>query len=455
MAFRLNRRTALRGMLGGSLVMVGLPTLEAMLNTHGTAYAGGGALPLRFISFYWADGINIGRFEPAVTGAGWALSEEMAPLEPVKEYINILTGLQNKSTVAKTHHEGMTVFNGYNYVDKGGLSTDAGGPTIDQLIADSIPEGTTAVRAMHTQVSKRESTDGDGGTTAIAMSHRGVPGNLVAQTPQYNPVTVFQSIFGAYVEPVDTRPPRLRVLDSIRDDAARLRGKLGVKDQQRLDNHLQSLDELETKISTAPPSCDPPQAPTETNTDSGGTEPLTSVNNAMALLIKYAFTCDITRVATVLFKRFVSATVFDEINANEIHHSASHDGGNEVYHQGVVYQMQKLSDLLQVLKATDDGAGNLLDSTIVYASSDCSTGFSHSIARQPIILAGHGRNYLAHPGIHYQAAPWNGDQNGPNGAGNTSDALLTCLKAFNPAAATIGGGPCQSSSVISQVLAGT
>ena len=58
MAFRLNRRAALRGMIGGSLVMVGLPTLEAMLNTHGTAYAGGGALPLRFISFYWADGIK-------------------------------------------------------------------------------------------------------------------------------------------------------------------------------------------------------------------------------------------------------------------------------------------------------------------------------------------------------------------------------------------------------------
>jgi hypothetical protein len=155
-----------------------------------------------------------------------------------------------------------------------------------------------------------------------------------------------------------------------------------------------------------------------------------------------------------MFKRFVSATVFDEINANDIHHSASHSPGSETYHQGVTYQMQKLFDVLDTLRNTEDvGGGNLLDSTIVFASSDCSTGFSHSIARQPIILAGHGRGYLVHPGIHYQASPWNQDESGPNGTGNAADALLTCLKCFDPAASTIGGGACQTSNVLSDIIA--
>lgn len=449
----LSRRTLLRGMVAGSVVSVGLPALEAMLNENGNALADGTDLPCRFVSFYWADGINIDRFEPQQVGADWQLSEEMAPLANVKEYINILTGLQNPSTVGKTHHEGMTVFNGYNYIEKGGLSSDAGGPTIDQLIADVVSES-TPVRAVHTRVSKRQSTDGDGGTTFIAMSHRGEPGNLIANTPQDNPRQVWQTLFGTFADPVDTRPPRLKVIDAIREDAARLRSKLGSEDQKRLDAHLQGVDELQTKIEAQTPSCMLAPEPTEENMDVGGEEPITSVTQAMADLIAYAFVCDITRVATVLLKHFVSATVFDEINATSIHHSSSHQQGSENYHNGIVYQMEKLAQLLETFRNTADGpTGNLLDSTIVYASTDCSTGFSHSIARQPIILAGTGRGYLANPGIHYQATPWNNNTNGPNAAGTTSAALLTCLKAFDPAADTIGGGPGQTSSVISEVIA--
>ncbi len=449
----LSRRTLLRGMVGGSLVTVGLPALEAMLNENGTALADGTDLPCRFVSFFWADGINVDRFEPQQVGADWQLSEEMAPLANVKEYINILTGLQNPSTVGKTHHEGMTVFNGYDYIDQGGLDSDAGGPTIDQLIADVVAES-TPVRAVHTQISKRQSTDGDGGTTAIAMSHRGEPGNLIANTPQVNPQLVWQTLFGTFAEPVDTRPPRLKVLDAIREDAARLRSKLGSEDQKRLDAHLQGVDELQTKIEAETPSCALAPEPTEQNVDSGGQEPITAVTQAMADLIAYAFVCDITRVATVMFKRFVSGTVFDEINATSIHHSSSHQQGSQNYHNGIVYQMEKLAQLLETFRNTADGpTGNLLDSTIVYASTDCSAGFTHSISRQPIILAGTGRGYLANPGIHYQATPWNNSQGNPNGAGSTSQALLTCLKAFDPAADSIGGGPGQTSGVISEVIA--
>ena len=38
--FRLSRRGFLRGLVGGSVATVGLPVLEAMLNTNGTALTG-------------------------------------------------------------------------------------------------------------------------------------------------------------------------------------------------------------------------------------------------------------------------------------------------------------------------------------------------------------------------------------------------------------------------------
>jgi hypothetical protein len=164
---------------------------------------------------------------------------------------------------------------------------------------------------------------------------------------------------------------------------------------------------------------------------------------------------DVTRVASFMFKKFVSSTVFDEINATDAHHSSSHQGAeNQNYRDGVLYQMQKFADVLAVFKGIEDGDGlNLLDTSIIYASSDCSTGASHSIARQPIILAGSGRGYLLNPGTHYQTAPWNGNDNGPNGSGNMSDVLLTCLQRWDPAAQSVGSGNAMSTSPLTEVLA--
>jgi hypothetical protein len=453
--FRLNRRALLRGLVGGSAVAVGLPTFEMMLNGNGDAYADGSSLPVRFMTFYWADGVNIARFEPPQTGPGWQAVDEMQPLDAYAPKMNVCTGLINHCQNPITHHEGMTVFNGYSFIQGGGLNTDAGGPTIDQLIADIIttqcPD--VPVRAVHTQISKRVSTDGDGGTTAIAMSHRGTPGNLIAQTPQVNPQLVWETLFGRFDEPVDTSQPRKRVLDAVREDAGRLKTKLGKMDQQRLDAHLQGVDELENKIIAVGPSCALPTFPTETN-ESISPEPISAVTQAMASLIAYAFACDITRVATMMFKRFVSFTTFDEIGASNIHHSASHQNGSNTYHEGVVYSMQKFADVLAEFENINDGPDQtLLDNTIIYASTDCSTPWQHSIRRQPILLAGHGRGYLKNPGIHYQATPFNGDAGFPSAARNTSDVLLTCLRAFDPAAPSVGGDSCISTTPITEIIA--
>ena len=447
-----------RAMLRGGAVALGLPLLEAMLNDNATALADGAPLPCRFVSYFWADGMNIDRFEPLQTGSGWTLSEEMMPLAPVKDYLNVITGLQNPNTFFKTHHQGMTVFNGYDFIDRAVLDTDAGGPTIDQLIADAVDAG-TLIRAVHVQNSKRESFDGDGGTTAIAMSHRGTPDNLIAQVPESNPVEVWRTLFGEFGGAVDDAP-RLKVLDAVRADIERLDKRLGARDKQRLEAHLVAIEELERKIEAVTPQCALPEIPSEQNVDVMGREPLVSVQQVMSELIAQAFVCDITRVASFMFKRFASDTTFDDISPSTWHHSASHEIDQPDYHNGVVYSMERLAQFLQVLRQTEDVVGdNLLDSTIVYASTDCSIGHSHSVARQPIIIAGRGRGYLAHPGIHYQAVPWNGkvglplELEQPNGAGSTSDALLTCLRAFVPDAPSVGAGPGLSRNVISDVIA--
>src|SRR5262245_38450036 len=90
--FRLSRRTLLKG-LGAA---VALPTLEAMLNTHGTAYASGGALPKRFATFFFGNGVVLDRWRPSGTGPSWQLSPALVPLSAVKDYVSVVTGYQVK-----------------------------------------------------------------------------------------------------------------------------------------------------------------------------------------------------------------------------------------------------------------------------------------------------------------------------------------------------------------------
>src|SRR5689334_9821261 len=97
--FVLPRRTVLRGMLAGGIgVAIPLPRMVSMLNSNGTAYAAGEPLPLRYGTWFFGNGINPPEWVPAATGVGdqWALSPALTPLEPVKKYLQVITGMTNK-----------------------------------------------------------------------------------------------------------------------------------------------------------------------------------------------------------------------------------------------------------------------------------------------------------------------------------------------------------------------
>ncbi|MBZ5715901.1 DUF1552 domain-containing protein [Nannocystis pusilla] len=424
----LARRTFLRG---AAQAVIALPLLEAMLDNHGAALAGGGPLPTRFMTWFFGNGVLLPRFEPAAVGPDYPLSEQLAPLAEVRDYVTVLTGLQNRCEKIITHHEGMTAFNGHTMVEVDGLFSKAGGPTIDQLVAQAVGDA-TPIASVHLGISKHVSIM-DSGTTMFALSHKG-PNE--PQYPKFNPQEVWTELFGAFVPRPDDRALRTSILDAVRDDVSRLRARLGKHDNQRLDAHLDGVAALEKKITAATPLCGLPDMPGEANVDVDGREPITAVNDVMSDLLVYAFACDITRVASCLFIGGAAETVFSEIGQSAGHHFHTHDANaQDLVHDGVVYIMERFADLLKKFKAWQDVDGtNLLDSTIIYCSSDCAEGLSHTIARQPIILAGHGRDQLIYPGIHHQVTPF------PFSDGNMSDVLLTCLRAFDPTAASIGSG---------------
>ena len=89
----LNRRSALKGLLCGGAVTVGLPLLNADLNGNGTAFADETPLPVRFGTWFWGCGMTKKIFVPGQTGKNYELTEELDALKNVKQHINVHTNL--------------------------------------------------------------------------------------------------------------------------------------------------------------------------------------------------------------------------------------------------------------------------------------------------------------------------------------------------------------------------
>lgn len=436
--FSLERRTILRGLVGGSAVALGLPLLEAMLDDHGEAHADGSAPIKRFVSWFFGNGVYLPNFEPASTGATWELSPALEPLEPVKDYVNVCTGLWNRSRRTLAHHDGMCVFSGYSVEPFFGGSlpynSHMGGPTVDQLIADAIGD-VTPLRALHVGCDRLPSVV-DGGTTLAALSHAG-PNQ--PHSPIHSPAEVWQQLFGT--PPPDDRHLRRSILDAVQGDLGRLQRRLGSRDRKILDAHMDGVRDLERKVQ-ALTLCEVPDEVLEEN-PAVPDQDLTLVGDLMDDLITVAFKCDITRVATHLFHYGAGQFRFHMIGqaGYEHHTDNTHQGGdaNGRYTAVVRYCMERLAHLAENLREeVDPAGGNLLDSTIIYCSTDCSHGWSHSLRRQPILLVGHAHDSLEFPGIHYQAVPYGGSGSQPDAAGNTSDVLLTVLQAYDPSATQVG-----------------
>jgi len=426
----LKRRTLLRG-LGAA---VALPTLEAMLNSHGTAYAGGAPVPKRFATFFFGNGVILNRWRPSATGTDWPLSEELTPLANVKSYVNVVSGYKIKIPNLRGHHTGAAgILSGYPFIPlpPGGAPYNSkfGGPSVDQVAADAI--GSTTFPSIQVAVSKRL-TRGEGPTLQF-ISHRGPDAPL---PQEFNPAALFNRLFATFSphDPTDPRDRlRVSVLDAVREDVRRLQVRLGSSDRARLDAHLTGIAEVRSRILALPPqfttSCVLPDPPTEDNRDINGIEQLESVSVVMSDLLALAWACDLTRVASYQFSGSVGSTVYSAIGQTDGEHTLTHDSQrqNDV-HDAVVFVIERFAYLLEKLKASIEGTGNLLDNSCILFSSDVCEGLVHSITDYPMLVAGGAGGFLKYPGIHHRSTTQD----------NTSDVLLTCLRAVGAQADSVG-----------------
>ena len=112
--YTIKRRTLLKGLLGGTAVSVGLPTLEVDAQSQRDGAGPGRRPAARLGLFFWGNGVRLKFWNPAAQGPGWALSPALEPLAPVKEYLNVVSGMDIKIPNSQGHHTGeVGILSGY------------------------------------------------------------------------------------------------------------------------------------------------------------------------------------------------------------------------------------------------------------------------------------------------------------------------------------------------------
>lgn len=398
----LDRRTVLRGMLGGATVAIGLPLLDVFLNDSGTALADGGALPVRFGTWFWGCGMNPDRWQPTKTGAGYDLPVELAALDGLTPHVSVLSGfgvtLDGRANIP--HWTGvMATLSGA--VPAREFDVDA--PTLDTIVARHLGS-TTRFRS-------------------IELSATGVPGQSysrestsIVNASAVSPLELYTRVFGpgfadpndASFEPDPRTLLRRSALSAVLDDLKRLESRLGSHDKQRLDQYLTSLRQLEQQIevSLTPPdldACAKPAAPAGEDVGSD-LERAVATHDLLGELLVAALLCDQTRVFNMLFSWGTSE--LRKQGTDTAHHQLTHD---EMVDQTLGYQpratefviasMQAWASFVRRLASTPEGAGTLLDSCLVLAHSESSFAKSHSVVGLPVMLAGRAGGRVT-PGLH-------------------------------------------------------
>src|SRR5205814_3481253 len=97
---KISRRTLLKGLTAaGSPILVGLPPLVSMFNSHGTAYAAANEAPkaieTRFVLWFNGNGIPERYWIPAEEGTDYRMTPCLSPLAPFRRDVHVLSGVDN------------------------------------------------------------------------------------------------------------------------------------------------------------------------------------------------------------------------------------------------------------------------------------------------------------------------------------------------------------------------
>jgi hypothetical protein len=375
-----------RRFLQATGISLALPWLDAF-SFAGTA-AGAASPRRRMVCICAPLGLHPANFFPEKAGRDYAFSPYLEILKDYRADFTVISGLAHAGMSSGFAHQASAAF--LTGVPGAGRPGFRNAISLDQFAAHKIGDQTRFP-------SLALSGEGSGG---LSWTRTG------ALIPSDNsPSKVFARLFlEGRGDEVQDQLRRLEdgrsILDDVRDQAKTLRAGLGSDDQDKLDEYLTSVRELEQRLVKDESWAKKPKPKVNV-------EPPKDIPNAADLigrtkllfdLTHLALQTDSTRLITIML---AGSTFVPPIKGVTLgHHDLSHHGKDP--HKLAMLKivelatMETVRDLFAKLKQSQEDGGNLLDRTTILLGSNLGDGSSHSVKNLPVLLAGGGFRHGQH-----------------------------------------------------------
>jgi hypothetical protein len=431
---RLSRRTFLRG-VGASVAL--LPMLEGERARGATA-----AFPKRLVTIAWSNGVAQPNFYPPADDP--TASIIMQPLAALKSKVTMVAGLDYKTMLDGGHtYDGHfsfpTMFTG-TYMNLGGQNSAAAGVSIDQAVSTAVAKTVNLPMPLVTITVQGKST---------SFRADGSQNTGETQTER-----LFQSLFASTSMPSTTMSAltarRKSVLDYLVPELSGFSARRGTADQAKIAAHLDSIRQIETSLmatgTTTGAMCMP--------VDPGAQTDYQLQVKAFSDLIAMAFRCDVTRTVAISWADdggsgpytmpFLNLSDATTLAIGEVHNIA-HEGATGYSKKNLIdgWYMQQLAYLAGLLDATTEGAGTMLDNSLIVMGNDMSEGSFHSVSNIPYVLVGTAGGALK-AGRTVKVGSWAGKAGTYWSSGNTGvphNQLLASISNYMDVPATSFGMP--------------
>ena len=404
---KLSRRTILRG-LGAA---ISLPFLDAMTPAFAASTLPRGK-PVRAAWFYVPNGIDMRHWTPGDEGPLGTLPSILAPLQPVKDDLLVLSNLTANwgrplLVGAGDHGRALAAYmTGMQVYRTAGADLRLG-VSADQVAASAVGHLTKLPSLEIGLEEPRQGGNCDNGYSCAYAYNMAWRTESQPLPPISDPRQLFERLFGTDVaEPPAAHARRLAmrasILDQVGGDTKKLETTLGNSDRRKLDEYLTSVREIEQQVQRSEldgviidPAMEKPY---------GVPPEFPDYFRLMTDIMIAAFKTDSTRVATLMIGREGSTRAYPEIGISDGHHPLTHHMGNMTMLDKVSQinslHLKLFAEFLTKLKATKEGDSNLLDQSMIVYGSGLSDGNVHTHDQLPTILAGSGGNNFISPGRH-------------------------------------------------------
>lgn len=387
----LSRRTFLKG----AGVTVALPLLESMVPAATPAWQTAAGPRTRLGAIYFPHGATMAKWTPETEGRDFAFSEILQPLEPYREWINVISDLRHpmgygSGSATANHNRSSAVYLTGAFAETGALPHL--GISVDQAAAKVVGQD-TPLPSIEMSIEEGSLSCGEGLSCAYrnTISWQGPSSPLPMEN---NPQVVFERLFGDGSTDEQRRLRRqqaLGLLDSVMGDLASLKGELPASDKVRLDQYLEDVREIERRVERVGQQVSGdnivvPEQPVGIPAD------FEEHIKLMFDLTVLAWQAEITRISTLLMAKELSNAVYANSGIRDAFHTLSHHSNLQENKDRFAilnnYHVGLFTYFLDKLQATPDGDGTLLDHSLVLYGSGMSDGNQHNHDPLPVVLAG-------------------------------------------------------------------